>query len=134
MAKNEYTRNVAPGRLELLITIVETTRAQYYIGLIQSAGANLQVSTLAKGTAEAEILSYLGVNETSKTAIFSIVREDALDSVFGLLEEKFSTARHGKGVAVSIPLTSVVGTLIYGFLSDDKRIINDNGYESGKRI
>ena len=30
-------------------------------------------------------------------------------------EEKFHTIKDGKGVACTIPLTSVIGTLIYGF-------------------
>ena len=121
------SRNIAPTKLELLITIVELNRAVYYTNLIQSFDVNLQISTLAKGTAQTEILHYLGLTASQKTAIFSIVREDKLQDLMQTLDEKFHSVRGGKGVAVSIPFTSVIGTMIYGFLSNDKRTVrNEN--------
>ena len=121
----ETTRNIAPMNLGLLITIVDPGKAAYFASLIQSCDSNLRVSVQAKGTAQAEILNYLGLTETSKTVLFNVVREDRAGDLINLLDEKFSTVKGGKGIAVLIPLSSVIGTLIYGFLSNDKRTVKE---------
>ena len=37
-----------------------------------------------------------------------------------MLDEKFRTVRGGKGIAYTIPMSSVVGVAIYQFLSDNR--------------
>ena len=41
------------------------------------------------------------------------------------LDEKFKTIKNGKGIAYTIPMTSVIGTLIFGFLSNNKMAVKD---------
>ncbi len=106
----------APIKLELLITIVEKNKAEYYSDLIQSYEVNFQFQTPARGTAVTEILDYLGLADTEKTAIFSIVREDKLDEITYVLDTRFRKVRGGKGVAVCVPLTSMIGKAVYAFL------------------
>ena len=110
--------NIAPIKLELLITIVEKNKAEFYSDLIQTFDANFQFLAPAHGTAKADILDYLGLADTDKAVIFSVVREDRLDDLVYTLENKFRTIRGGKGVAVSVPFTSVIGTSVYAFLSN----------------
>ncbi len=114
--KTPETNNVAPIGLELLITIVDKNKAEFYVDLIQSYEVNFQFTALAKGTAKADILDYLGLTENDKTVIFSVVRADKLDDLIYVLGEKFRTIRGGKGVAVSVPFTSMIGTTVYAFL------------------
>lgn len=120
-------RNIAPEKLELLVTIVDQRRAIYYNNLIRSHEANLQIVAQAKGTAAAEILEMLGLTAAEKTVIFSVVRKDRLPGLMEELEEKFRTVRGGKGVSVAVPLTSVIGTLPYAFLANDKRVAEGQG-------
>jgi hypothetical protein len=118
-------RNVSPHKLELLITVVQRKKASYYIDLIQSFDANMQVSIPAQGTADREILRYLGLTDTDKTAIFSVVREDRLEALTETLEQKFRSIKDGEGVAAAIPFTSMIGTLLFGFLSNDRRTVRE---------
>jgi hypothetical protein len=39
------------------------------------------------------------------------------------LKEKFETVRGGKGIAYTIPLSSVAGVAIYQFLSNNRRTV-----------
>ncbi len=110
------TNNTAPIKLELLITIVEKNKAEFYADLIESYEVNLQFITGAHGTAKADILDYLGIKDTDKAVIFSVVREDKLDDLTYMLEKKFRTVKGGKGVAVSVPFTGMIGTSAYAFL------------------
>ena len=114
--KSPNTANVAPIKLELLITIVDKNKAEYYIDLIQSYEVNFQFTAIAKGTAKADILDYLGLADTEKAVIFSVARSDRLDDLTYTLGEKFRTIKGGKGVAVSVPFTSMIGSTVYAFL------------------
>ena len=116
--ENEPERNgsAAPFGLELLITIVEKNKAEFYMDMIQAYEVNFQFSAPARGTAKAEILNYLGITDTDKAVIFSVVREDKLDDLAYMLEQKFKTVKNGKGVAVSVPFTRMIGTSVYAFL------------------
>ena len=118
-----YVKNIAPEKLELLIAIVNAPKVRFYTNLIQSSEANLYLSVQASGTSEKAIMNYLGLNQSNRSAIFSVVREDKLKDLLEVLDENFSTIKDGGGIAITVPLTSVIGTLVYGFLSNDKRTI-----------
>lgn len=113
-------RTLAPKKLKLLVVVVNKNKADFYIDYLQSFDANLQVQMHAAGTAGSEMLHYLGLEESEKRVIFSIIREDlAIDAMKGL-EEKFATLRGGKGIAYTVPLSSVAGVAIYQFLSNHR--------------
>ena len=121
--KKTYAKNIAPEKLELLVAIVNAPKVRYYTNLIQSSEANLQLVVQASGTSEKAIINYLGLSQDTRQAIFSIVREDKVKDLLELLDEKFSTVKDGGGIAVTVPLSSVIGALTYRFLSNDKRAI-----------
>lgn len=121
--KKSYAKNIAPEKLELLVAIVNAPKVRYYTNLIQSSEANLQLVVQASGTSEKAILNYLGLNQDTRQAIFSVVRQDKVKDLLELLDEKFSTVKDGGGIAVTVPLSSIIGALTYGFLSNDKRTI-----------
>ena len=122
-SKTSYAKNLAPEKLELLIAIVNSPKVRFYTNLIQSSEANLYLSVPASGTSEKAIMNYLGLNQSNRNAIFSIVREDKVKDLLEVLDENFSTIKDGGGIAVTVPLSSIIGTLAYGFLSNDKRTI-----------
>ena len=110
----------APLKLKLLVTIVGRSKAELYMDLLQSMNVNFQLAMLGQGTANREMLNLLGLSDSDKTVIFSTVREDRAKQTLALLDEKFRTVRGGKGIAYTIPMTSVVGVAIYQFLSDNR--------------
>lgn len=114
------TQNLAPQRLKLLVTIVGRNKSEFYIDLIESLGANVQLSMLGHGTASTETLRLLGLSDSDKSVIFSVIREDRAKGALAVLGEKFSTVRGGKGIAYTVPLESTVGVAIYRFLSDNR--------------
>jgi hypothetical protein len=120
----EKTRNIAPMKLELLLAIVHDDKAAYFSSLIQSHQANLQLTMPAKGTTHL-ILDYLGLNERPKTLIISVVRADQSEKLVLLLDDLFKKGKDYKGLALTVPMTSVIGTLVYGFLSNDKRTVKE---------
>lgn len=120
--KSEKKNTVTENKLEILITTVPRNKAEYYVDLIQSFEVNLQMTVIAEGTAKSGVLATLGINDSAKAVIISVIKEKNIADAMATLDEKFNTIRGGKGIAFTIPLSSVIGTLIYGFLSNDKSV------------
>ena len=118
------TRNIAPVKLELLLAVVHDEKAAYYIRLLQSFQSNLQFSTAAKGITHL-VLSYLGMTESPKTLLVGVVRADEAPKIIEELENTFHKGKKYKGIAFTIGMTSVIGTLVYGFLANDKRTVKE---------
>lgn len=121
--KNSSTsqkNKVESNKLELLVTIVNRNKQEFYVDLIQSFECNMQMVLLGEGTAKKELLEVLGLASSEKAVILSIIKEEKLSDVLYTLEEKFRTIKNGKGIAYTIPLTSVIGVAIYAFLSNNE--------------
>ena len=125
-AKSAPANRVKANKLKLLMTIIPRKKAEYYTDLIQSFDVNMQMVALANGTAPASMIGRLGLVDTEKAVIFSIIQESKIEDAMNTLEDKFQTIKDGKGVAFTIPLTSVIGKLIYGFLSNNKLMIKES--------
>ncbi len=107
----------------LLITVVHKGKGTFFSDFLQSFGANLQVCLVGTGTAETNLIEFLGLKDNKRSIIFSVVREDKLDAILEALEERFHTVNSDTGISYAIPLSSVIGKLSYGFLSNDSRVI-----------
>ncbi len=113
-----YDTPIAPRKLKLLVTVVNRAKAEFYADFLQSFEINFQTAMAASGTAGAETLRMLGLSDSDKTVIFSVIREDMAPRALEALEEKFKTIRGGKGIAYTIPMTGTIGVAIYQFLSN----------------
>lgn len=119
-AKNASAPNPAVKKVKLLITIVDKNKAEFYTDLLQSFEVNMQLCTLANGTATSEMRHVLGLEDTQKAVLWSFIREDRVSDALATLEEKFNTIKNGKGIAYTVPLTGVIGVAIYQFLSNNR--------------
>lgn len=111
-------RMSAPRKLSLLVTVVNRNKAEFYADFLQSFEVNMQLITNAEGTASKETLHYLGLVETDKAVIFSVIREERVAEALTALEQKFKTIKNGKGIAFTTPMTGTIGVAIYQFLSN----------------
>lgn len=115
------TESIAPKKLKLLITVVNKNKAEFYMDYLQEFEINMQLSMRARGTADSDLLHYLGLENNEKSVLFSLVREDMAPLAMRGLEEKFRTVRDGKGIAYTVPLSSVAGAAIYQFLTNNRQ-------------
>ncbi len=107
-------------KLKIIITVVDRAKAEFYLDVFSQFEVNFQIVTGGKGTASSEIIDMLGLN-IHKAVILSVVREDMVGTIMKCLEDKFKTIRNGKGIAIAVPLSSVIGVNMYQFLSNNKQ-------------
>jgi len=110
--------NLAPHKLKLLITVVDRKKTEFYTDLIQGFEVNMQLALTATGTAKTEMLELLGLADSDKSVIISIIRSDRAPDALSALEEKFHTIKNGNGIAFTVPMTETVGVAIYQFLAN----------------
>ncbi len=118
--KRDKTPSSDFKKLKLLVTVVNRNKTEFFIDLIGEYDVNFQTSVTAQGTAKSETLSLLGLEDADKSVIFSVVREDKTEELLRAIDERFQKLRGGKGIAFTIPLSSVIGVAIYRFLSDNR--------------
>ncbi len=124
--KKAATRSkVESNKLELLVTIVNRQKAEFYMDLIQSYEANMQMACQAQGTATPDMRKILGLVDVDKTVIFSVVQESRVSDIMYQLTKRFRTIKNGGGIAYTIPLASVIGVAVYTFLSNNKDAVKE---------
>lgn len=111
---------LAPDKLKLLFTIVNREKAELYEDFLQDFRVNVHLTLAAQGTATGDILQVLGLSQSDKAVIISVIRADMATAALSFLEEKFKTVKNGKGIAYTVPLSSTIGVAIYQFLSDNR--------------
>lgn len=127
LTEQTSTEPKAVQKLELLVVIVNRSKAEFYLDFLNGFEINLHTVMPAHGTAKTEMLNYLGLSDDSKAVIFNIIREDQVSAALSALEEKFHTIRNGKGIAFTVPLTGTIGVAIYQFLSNNRMTTKEAG-------
>lgn len=114
----------------LLVSIVPNNKAEFYTDLLQSSfEVNFQWTARARGTANAEMLSLSEWNDQTKTAIFSVIKQERAKEALATLENKFNTIKKGKGIAFTVPFSSMIGVAAYGFLSNNLKTVKGDNNE-----
>jgi hypothetical protein len=125
MPKKKQTAAMqAPSKLKLLITIVNREKADFYMDLIQSFDVNMQFRASARGTASTDILHMMGLAESEKAVIFSVIREDRVKAALEALAVRFATIKNGKGIAYTVPMSGMIGVSLYNFFADNRRAVS----------
>lgn len=125
--KNEVKKSKATSlkKLKLLITVVDRSKGLFYLDLLEQFEVNMQTVLYGKGTAGNDIIKYLGFSESEKAVLLSVVREDNVRDIMETLEEKFQKVKNGKGIAFTVPFSSMIGVSMYQFLSNNQSYLKE---------
>jgi hypothetical protein len=123
--KKEKTPSNDFKALKLLITVVNKNKTEFYTDFLNGFESNFHMSAPAQGTAASETLHMLGMENTEKSVIFSVIKAENAESILHALEDKFHSLRGGKGIAFTVPLSSVIGVTAYRFLSNNKTPVKE---------
>lgn len=114
------SKNSGVKKIKLLITIVDRNKADLYVNLLEDFEVNIQLVLHGNGTVDNETLELLGLQEKDKAVIISCIKVDNEKKILDFLDEKFEKIKNGKGIAFTVPMSSVIGVMVYRFLSNQK--------------
>ena len=124
--KKAAERKTAPQKLKLLITIVNRDKADFYMDLLQSFEVNMQFCALGRGTAGSDLLHVMGLEDSGKAVIFSVVREDRAEAALAALDQRFKTIKNGKGIAYTVPMSGMIGVSLYSFFCNNRKAVKED--------
>ena len=93
--------------LDLMVAIVTRDHGEQLSRLYPQDQIPLQLITLGKGTANSELLDMLGLEQTEKDIVFSLIPHSAIRGTLDRAAKIMHMNRIGGGVAFALPLTSV---------------------------
>ena len=109
----------APQKIKLLFTIVERVKVDFYLDVLEGYEVNFQTVIYGRGTAPTELLGMLGMTSDDKALILSVIKEEKEKDILYSYKEKYFKTRHGKGIAFTVPISSMIGVMAYQFLSNN---------------
>ena len=114
---SETTKN----RLYLMITITNRVMgATHFLDFYRAFGAPVVFTALGRGTASNDVLSYLGLEATEKSVMFSVVTPAVKEVLMRELVDTMRIDRPGSGIAVCLHLSSVGGRTALNYLISGK--------------
>ena len=108
-------------RLYLYTVIVPRGQGDNIIRIFKANKTSVQFLQYGEGTANSDIKEILGIEDTKKDIVYSIVREDYIKDIKKEIDVYFVASKKNKGIAYTIPLNTIVGVKMYKFLSQTVR-------------
>ncbi len=96
-------------KLDLLVTVVDHGLDKKVLSMYRSMSVTSWMSTYGRGTATSEMLQYLGLGEPEKDVQFAVVPSFAVADIFAELHKRLSLDKPGRGIAFTVPLSSIAG-------------------------
>ncbi len=111
--------------IKMLITICNRGKSALLLKRLENVDSTMEIVLLGRGTANSDILDYLGLGESEKDVVISILKADMCQIVLKELEPILQ--KHGKGIAFTIPISSMIGMMAYNFLTKNISKGDKNG-------
>lgn len=93
--------------LRLLCVITNWDHSDNLSALFHNAGVRMHYRCHAEGTANSEILDYLGLGSTDKAVILGLAAKQVAYDLLGDIALEFQLNKAGRGVAFTLPLSGV---------------------------
>lgn len=118
--KKPYDQEFELKKLRILCIIVNRYQGDYFINEFAKREVGASFLVYGTGTATKEIYDILGIGETKKDIVLSLVKESDIPELKKLIETRFSVSKKAKGIAFFIDIDSIAGILIYKYLTNTK--------------
>ncbi len=108
--------------LNLLLTIVRRQDAEEFIEFFKKNDQPSVFAARAAGTAKSKTLSLLGLEQSEKTLLFSLVSGDQARQLMKLMKRDMYLEMPDRGIALTCPLVSIgqnaLATLVHGEINE----------------
>lgn len=116
-----YEKREKVVALSLVITICNRHQDHFFIDNYAECGASLSVTLYARSNPPEDIVALLGFVDTKKDIILTVARSEYVDKMLSIASQRFNVSQEAKGIAFSLPISSVAGISVYRFLADQQK-------------
>ena len=137
--KNIRTRGKAPKgrapRPKLLISIVNRGEGRRVRDILSEYSAGLNFSFRGTGTARSHLLDYLGIGETEKTVMFTLIPETDEEAIMREIRAQMTLYLAGRGISFTVPLAGVSQKIANGLMdaAKNKTIVEEKIMKHSER-
>ncbi|MCD8206083.1 MAG: hypothetical protein LUD29_05680 [Clostridia bacterium] len=110
-------KTVVPNRVKLLISILNLEDEARLNELLNEFSVSFAFSVMGRGTAQRAILSYLGIGDTHKSVMLSLIPESDEDTILNMIRDEMNIFLVGRGISFTVPLTGVTELIQNDILS-----------------
>ncbi|MGI6727154.1 MAG: hypothetical protein ACOX4P_01125 [Anaerovoracaceae bacterium] len=122
----EQVTCIIPKKIKLLVSIVKRGDGEKIAAFYRAHGLTFNMISPGYGAAGLEILDYLGLTETEKDIVISIVSEEEIHKILPLVKEKFKLKKPDAGIVFTIPIVGVSGSKALNYaIGFGRRRLND---------
>lgn len=96
-------------RVRLMVIVLDRGKGVRAAELFAGCGLPFHYGTPGRGTANSELLDYLGLGDTEKDVVFTLTPGHTIPALLGMAAEKLQLAVPGKGILFTVPLSAIGG-------------------------
>lgn len=96
-----------PNRSKLLVSIVNPSDEHKLKEILDDSSVALAFTFTGTGTARSAVLDYLGIGETEKSIVISLIPESDEERVMQQIRAKMSLYMVGRGISFTVPLSGI---------------------------
>lgn len=107
--------------LFVLITIIKSDDSNAFLEFFRKHESVCEYTQLGRGAAHSEMLDMLGIEKSKKAVLMSVVTHNKLYELLPALETEMKIDFPDRGVALAVPLASVISRVTLEYLSGGKQ-------------
>ena len=124
---SSYEDNFVIQKLKMLCIIVNRHQGDYFIDRLMDNKVGAAYLVYGTGTATREIYDLLGVGDTKKDIVLSLVKESDVPEIKKMISDRFSVSKKAKGIAFFADVNSIAGVLMYKYFTNTRENIRREG-------
>jgi len=106
--------------IELIVAIVDRGRGKRVVDVLAKHHIRRHLICLGTGTANSEIMDYLGLGETEKDVMFSLAPKTEITQLFEAVNAEMQMKKPGRGVIFAIPLSGLSAASFHSIIQDSQ--------------
>lgn len=119
------------NKVKLMVSIVRPEDAERLAEALNGLTRCMHFAFIGRGTARPNVRDYLGLAETEKNVVVSIIPESYEKRMLAAATETLKLYLVGKGIAFTLPLTSVSSLIAGAIAVDDDKKEGENKMNNG---
>lgn len=101
--------------IRLLVVIVERGKGDGIIEFLRDQNILFNVVLLGHGTASKQWQNVLGIGDSKKDIVLSVLAKDRVEDAFNILKEEFNLKEPGHGIAFTVNINSISSKRVLNF-------------------